>query len=118
MSKPYKRFKPEELTLRDELALDRTLLANERTLLAYLRSGVTLILAGVTFIHFAQEQWFKIIGALCLPAGVIFMLFGGVRYRIMSSDIAATRKQIDTKGTTMHESNAKQVVKATERDDG
>ena len=118
MSKPYKRFKPEELTLRDELAIDRTLLANERTLLAYLRSGVALILAGVTFIHFAQEQWFKIIGILCLPAGIAFMLFGGVRYRRMSADIAATRKQLNVKGVTMRESDADQTVTATERDDG
>lgn len=91
MSQPYQRFENEKLTLRDELAMDRTLLANERTLLAYLRSGVTLILAGVTFIHFAQEQWFTIFGILCLPAGIVFMLFGGVRYRAMSSDIAAAR---------------------------
>ena len=104
MSKLYTRFKPEELTLRDELALDRTLLANERTLLAYLRSGVALVLAGVTFIHFAEEEWFKMFGILCLPAGIIFMIFGGVRYRIMSSNIAATRKQLDSQGTTLRES--------------
>lgn len=106
MSKPYKRFNPEELVLRDELAIDRTLLANERTLLAYLRSGVALILAGVTFIHFAEEQWFKVIGILCVPAGVIFMLFGGVRYRIMSADIAAARQHIEGITATSHESSS------------
>ncbi len=118
MSNTYKRFKPGDLTLRDELSIDRTLLANERTLLAYLRSGVALILAGVTFIHFAQEQWFGIFGMLCLPAGILIMLIGGVRYRAMSLGIAATRRQLGVKGTTRRESNAEQRVKATEQDDG
>jgi len=47
-STPYERFGNGDLILRDELAIDRTLLANERTFLAYLRAGVTLMLAGVT----------------------------------------------------------------------
>ena len=108
MSNPYRRFKPEELLLRDEFAIDRTLLANERTLLAYLRSGVALILAGVTFIHFAQDQWFKTVGILCLPAGIVIMLVGGVRYRKMSSSIAATRIQLDVELTTTTKSDAEQ----------
>ena len=52
---PYERFDSDDLILRDELAIDRTLLANERTLLAYLRSGVALLIAGVSIIHFSQE---------------------------------------------------------------
>ena len=93
MTNPYQRFKPEDLVFRDELALDRTVLANERTLLAYLRSGVALILAGVTFIHFAQDPWFKVVGVLCLPAGIIVMLVGAVRYRAMNARINVARKQ-------------------------
>ena len=93
MSNPYQRFNPEDLILRDELAIDRTLLANERTFLAYLRSGIALILAGVSFIQFAQADWFKIVGVLCLPAGLITMAIGAVRYRKMNSQIAAARKQ-------------------------
>jgi len=96
MTNPYQRFRIEDLILRDELAIDRTLLANERTLLAYLRSGVALILAGVTFIHFAQDQWFKTMGIFCLPAGVVIMLVGGFRYRSMNSQIAVARKQLGT----------------------
>ena len=54
--KPYQRFLKEELILRDELAIDRTLLANERTLMAYVRLAITLIIAGVSIIHFAMEK--------------------------------------------------------------
>lgn len=70
--------KPE---LRDELAIQRTYLANERTLLAYLRAGISLVLAGVTFIHFSQEIWYKIIGIVCIPLGIIVLLVGIIRYR-------------------------------------
>ena len=59
---PYLRLDSDRLTLRDELALDRTLLANERTLMAYLRTGVALMIAGVTIMHFASRGWFWAIG--------------------------------------------------------
>ncbi|MGD9732897.1 MAG: DUF202 domain-containing protein [Desulfamplus sp.] len=73
--------------MRDELAIKRTHLANERTLLAYLRSGISLILAGATFIHFSQEIWYKIIGILCIPIGLIVISVGIVRYKNNSRHI-------------------------------
>ena len=35
----YEGFAKSDLILRDQLAIDRTLLANERTVLAYIRTG-------------------------------------------------------------------------------
>jgi putative membrane protein len=54
---PYSRFEAAELILRDQLAIDRTLLANERTFLSYLRSGVALLIAGVSIIHFCRGHY-------------------------------------------------------------
>lgn len=88
---PYSRFQEEELILRDELAIDRTLLANERTLLAYLRSGVTLLIAGASILHFSQENWFLVVGLACIPIGVITSLIGVSRYRAMNRAIAQFR---------------------------
>jgi len=90
---PYERFSAEDLILRDELAVDRTLLANERTLLAYLRSGVALVIAGVTIMHFAGGGWFLWVGVACLPVGVTTGLVGALRYRAMNRAIARVRKQ-------------------------
>ena len=90
-SKPYERFLKEELILRDELAIDRTLLANERTLMAYVRLSITLIIAGVSIIHFAMEKWFETIGFLCVPVGFLAGLFGWHRYRKMESQIRQLR---------------------------
>ena len=58
---PYARFSSANLILRDELAIDRTLLANERTLMAYLRAGVALIIAGASIMHFSPPGWFWLV---------------------------------------------------------
>jgi len=88
---PYTRFEPSELILRDELALDRTILANERTYLAYVRAAIALILAGVTFVHFSDALWYTLIGAACIPLGVAGLLIGVIRYRRMQSALAPFR---------------------------
>lgn len=96
---PYARFESHELILRDELAIDRTLLANERTFLAYLRAGVALLIAGVSIIHFSQEGWFWAMGIVCLPAGIITGTVGVIRFRKMNRSITLVRRQAGT-GTT------------------
>jgi len=94
MSDPiYSRFEKDHLILRDELAIDRTLLANERTLLAYLRSGMALVIAGVTIIHFSQEGWFQMIGVFCIPVGLIVGIIGIYRYRMMNRAISQIRRK-------------------------
>jgi putative membrane protein len=91
---PYGRFSADDLILRDELAIDRTLLANERTLLAYLRSGVALVIAGATMIHFSEQGWFYLVGAVCIPAGVAVTVLGAVRYRRMRETVGRIRRQL------------------------
>jgi putative membrane protein len=91
METPYQRFKDDDLILRDELAVDRTLLANERTLLSYLRGGIALMLAGGTFIHFAETGWFTTLGVFCLPVGFAVVLLGAHRFRRMQRAIKSLR---------------------------
>ena len=95
---PYVRFDSDDLILRDELAIDRTLLANERTLLAYLRSGVALLIAGVSIVHFSQEGWFWVVGIACIPIGIITGIVGVARYRKMNRSISLVRRQSKAKG--------------------
>lgn len=89
---PYSRVQREDLILRDELAIDRTLLANERTLLAYLRSAVALLIAGVSIFHFSTQGWFSLIGLACIPAGLVAGLIGVHRYRAMYRKIQRIRQ--------------------------
>jgi putative membrane protein len=88
---PYTRFEQNELILRDELAVDRTLLANERTLLAYLRSAVSLAIAGVSIIHFSEQFWYLVVGSLCLPGAIAVAVVGLLRYRRMNAAISCVR---------------------------
>jgi putative membrane protein len=91
---PYSQFDSAELILRDQLAIDRTLLANERTLLSYLRSGVALFIAGVSIIHFSHELWFTALGFVCLPLGVMTVWFGVVRFKKMDRAISVVRQKL------------------------
>ncbi len=90
----YSKFDSAELILRDQLAIDRTLLANERTLLSYLRSGVALFIAGISIVHFAGQGWFADFGYACLPVGVITVFFGAVRFRRMDRAISIVRQDL------------------------
>jgi putative membrane protein len=92
MNVPYDRFSRDDLILRDELAIDRTLLSNERTLLAYARSAVTLMLAGLSFVHFSEAAWFIVLGAACVPVGAAFLVFGAVRFVRMRRSINHARR--------------------------
>lgn len=90
----YSRFSHSQLILRDELAIDRTLLANERTLLAYLRSGVALLIAGATMIHFSQHDWFMAVGVTCIPLGLACTVFGLIRFVTVRRNIRLIRGQL------------------------
>jgi len=91
---PYSKFENHELILRDELAIDRTILANERTLLAYLRSGVSLIIAGISIMHFSQTAWFWAVGLACIPVGLVTGIFGVFRYQLINKSVSSVRKQL------------------------
>jgi putative membrane protein len=91
---PYDRFQKSDLILRDELAIDRTILANERTLMAYLRSGAALLIAGGSIIHFSNQGWFFAVGIVCLPGGLVTALVGVLRYRKMHKSISVVRKEL------------------------
>ncbi|MDO8682436.1 MAG: DUF202 domain-containing protein [Armatimonadota bacterium] len=81
---PYSRFTPEDLILRDHLAVDRTVLANERTLLAYIRTAIMLLISGVTLLKFFPNQAvMQILGCLLLPGALAISFLGAIRYRTM-----------------------------------
>ena len=94
MNQYYSKFNNTDRILRDELAIDRTILSNERTLLAYLRSGVALVIAGVSIMHFAEMLWFLVLGIACIPGGIVTAYVGIVRYRRMNRSISFVRHRM------------------------
>ncbi|TNE66985.1 MAG: DUF202 domain-containing protein [Bacteroidetes bacterium] len=69
---------PNELILRDTLAIDRTRLANQRTFLAFVRTGIYFIATALGIFHLEQTgnlHWlawiFVVIGSASILTGVI-----------------------------------------------
>jgi putative membrane protein len=74
---PYARFADDDLSLRDLLAVDRTVVANERTLLGYIRTSLALMVTGASMVQFFDSELLHIagwaIGGLAVP-----LLFAGL----------------------------------------
>lgn len=78
----YDRFKPNELILRDELALDRTQMANERTLLSYVRTAIMLVISGGTLLKLFGSDFPNLIAAWSIIGlGLLVAGWGGWRFR-------------------------------------
>lgn len=84
-----------DLILRDQLAIDRTILANERTLLAYIRTALTLFLVGLSFVHLPDLHpdpgfgglIYDVAGWLFVAAAAIVLLIGYLRFREFRAEI-------------------------------
>lgn len=94
---PYTDVSSENMTLRDHLAVDRTVLANERTLLAYARTALALFIAGISLVHLPylnpkarlDIQIYAIVGWSGVAVSAIVVLIGYLRYRRFRSLIRA-----------------------------
>lgn len=81
-SKSYASFKPDELILRDWLALDRNKLANERTLLAYVRTGLSFMLLGTLMLKWFGHLYMQMGGWASIGFGGVMMVCGLVRFLV------------------------------------
>lgn len=89
----YKEAHPDELTLRDYLARDRTVLANERTLLSYLRTAFGFAAGGVTLVKLFPEDVILLgSGLALLVLGFLTAVFGLVRFRTIRNNMRAIMK--------------------------
>ena len=76
-----------QLTLSDQLALQRTRLANERTLLTYVRTSLALVGFGLALLQFHPERGERL-GYSALVIAVVVLVVGVLRFR-------AHRRQLD-----------------------
>ena len=77
ISDAYAKCDPNDLIIRDLLALDRTNLANERTLLSYMRTALGLAAAGAVIIKLSPEQPLTIgFGILLLILAFVTFVYG------------------------------------------
>jgi len=89
---PYNRFAPDDLILRDLLAIDRTILANERTLLSYCRTVLAMLAAGATLIHFIDAVWALVTGVAFIAGAIVVLGIGIWRFRRVQGDLIRARR--------------------------
>lgn len=79
---------PDQPSVRDRLAFDRTELANERTLLAYLRTAIALVAGGVVLVKvFPENIELQVFGFVSLAAGVFAAVFGAWRFSVVKKKL-------------------------------
>ncbi len=88
----------EPLNLRENLAVDRTVLANERTLLSYIRTALALLITGLSLLKFFPEPYFRVLAVISIGAGVIFIIIGIKRFAEVKTSLANYRKERDRRG--------------------
>jgi putative membrane protein len=89
---PYEQFAATELILRDQLAIDRTVLANERTFLAYCRTSLALILSGAGCIKFFESIVSDLAGWILIALGLVVSIIGVWRSSIIARNIRTAGK--------------------------
>lgn len=92
---PYARFDTHHLTLRDVLAVDRTIVANERTLLGYVRTALALLAAGGSLLHFMDAMWSTLAGTAFVIVSLPVLVVGLRHYVIRRRDLAPLMVGID-----------------------
>lgn len=93
LSGPYARFANQEMILRDELAIDRTILANERTFLAYVRTALAFGIVGASCLKFLPPLYASVTGAVFFAGSIIFAWLGTVRTYRMHRRLSVVRSK-------------------------
>jgi len=83
----YKKTDPEILTIRDHLAIDRTVLANERTFLGYIRTALACLAAGASFVQFFGALSLTIMGWCLIILACMVLVVGITRFYIVRESI-------------------------------
>lgn len=90
---PYSEIPKDRLILRDQLAIDRTILANERTFLAYIRTALALIATGGAAMRFFDSTLLEALGWIFITLGIITVVIGRFRYRKVKRLIELEEKE-------------------------
>jgi len=90
---PHRARPRDDLTLRDFLAVDRTVLANERTFLAYVRTALAFLVVGFSFIKFFAYPLVAGAGYGLVVVAAVFLVLGVKRFLVMKNQIRAEQGQ-------------------------
>lgn len=90
----FTHFDTTEEIQSSQLAIEHTVLDNEQTLLSYLWSGAALVIIGISILGISNKGWFADTGFVCIPSGLVTILFGILRFRKMFKAISAVSSEL------------------------
>lgn len=94
----YSKYQNRELSLRELLAIDRTILSNQRTFLAYIRTAITLLLGGFGLRNLLDDsRILDTVGFIAIAAGIIFLIFGIQKFIKKKKRIDKLKEMVDEK---------------------
>ncbi len=97
--KEYKDVNPDNLIVRDLLALDRTRLANERTFLAYLRTFFAFAAGAFTLIKFGDTAFLTLLGSVGIGIAICIFLYGTYRFLQVQQKLDELKEDPDSHST-------------------
>lgn len=93
---PYQRFAQDKLILRDQLAIDRTILANERTFLAYVRTALAFALTGAGCLKFFTHPLMHVLGVALMVLGAGIGVMGVYRFQTLNRQMSCVIRKTET----------------------
>lgn len=83
-----------DLILRENLALERTVLANQTTFLAFLRTSMYFLVAGITISNLTTIKYGPVIETLFITVAAMLLITGISNYFKQKKAILKSRKHI------------------------
>ncbi|MBI4130227.1 DUF202 domain-containing protein [Candidatus Roizmanbacteria bacterium] len=100
-----------QFTVRDDLAINRSVLANERTFLAYLRTSATFLIAGISLLKFFDTWYAQFLGLVLMFGAGFIAVYGIVKYEIMKGLILEEQNAHHAKNITNNDTSMLYVPK-------
>lgn len=92
MSKPFATHP--ELVLREELAIQRTILANQSTFLSFIRTGLYFMLGGLSLSNLLKMEDAALMEVIMFCIAALLVIIGSFNYMYQQRKIARSKLQI------------------------
>lgn len=83
-----------DLILRENLAIERTVMANDRTFLSFVRTSLYFVVAGFTLDQVVDIRYGATIAIFCFVTGALLFLAGLYKYLHLRKKIRISRQKI------------------------
>jgi putative membrane protein len=83
-----------DLILREQLALQRTILANQSTFLAFIRTSMYFLVAGLTINNVLDVKYGPLVEIVFMITSILLFFVGLINYRLQQKKIIESEKHV------------------------